>query len=128
LKTGVDYFNDANGKKARAAADAFEEALQILPGQTEALYDLMIARTVNGEFNESAAVARTIINLQRYHQLADLAVLGQAYLHLSWAAYHNGSIDQAWKYYRNSVDESSWGKATEDEPVQDQSFDTEVGS
>jgi hypothetical protein len=128
LREGVNYFNDVNGKKARAAADAFEEVLQIFPGHTEALYDLMIARTVNGEFNESATVAQNIISLQRYHQLPDLALLGQAYLHLSWAAYHNGNTAQAWKYFRNSVDESSWEKTDGDELAQDQNLDAEVGS
>jgi tetratricopeptide (TPR) repeat protein len=124
---GIDYFNDADSKQTTAAVEAFEEVLQIFPGHLEALYDLMLARTVNGQFTQSAAIARMIIDSQIYHQHPDLAVLGQAYLHLSWSSYHKGDTAKAWEYYRNSVDESSWGEASEMEQVSSQTDSGEAG-
>jgi len=105
LNQGVNYFNN---HKPGAAADLFEEALQIFPNHIEALYDLMLARVVNGEFEQSASVAQQIIEADRYAQQPNLALRGQAYLHLSWASYHNGDMTRAWKQYPRSIDNSIW--------------------
>jgi tetratricopeptide (TPR) repeat protein len=105
VNQGVNYFNDASARKPAAAADRFEEALSIFPGHVEALYDLMIARVVNGEFNLSAEAAQRLIAGQQYFQQPKIGLLGQAFLHLTWAKFHAGEVDQAWTQYRKSVGE-----------------------
>jgi tetratricopeptide (TPR) repeat protein len=116
LNQGINYFNDRNNSsnhKPGVAADRFEEALWIFPGHIEALYDLMIARVVNGEFEKSASVGKQIIESQKYFQQPILGLLGQAYLHASWASYHDGDLTKAWKQYRQSIDSSTWKKSGE---------------
>lgn len=116
LNQGVNYFNGANSPnnhQAGAAADRFEQVLSIFPNHIEALYDLMLARVVNGEFEKSALAAQQLIETQQYPQQPNLALLGQAYLHLSWASYHNGDTKEAWKQYRQSIDEKTWKQSGE---------------
>jgi len=112
LNQGVSYLNNSNNRKPAAAADIFERVLQIFPGHVEALYDLMLARVVNGEFQKSAAVAKQIIDEQQYFQEQKLGLLGQAYLHLAWAEYNNGDVNKTWERYRQSTDMKTWGKST----------------
>ncbi|MGL5922252.1 tetratricopeptide repeat protein [Chroococcidiopsis sp.] len=111
LNQGVTYFNGANSPtnhQTGLAIERFERALQIFPAHIEALYDLMLARAANGEFDLSASVARQIIETQEYPQQSNLALLGQAYLHNSWASYHDGNIEKAWEQYRQSIDNKAW--------------------
>lgn len=112
LKQGVNSFNaeaaQLSDRKPSSAAQKFEEALQVFPYHVEALYDLMIARVVNGELAESATVAKQVIKSQKYFQQPLLGLLGQAYLHTSWASYQNNSLKAAWRQYRQSVDTSAW--------------------
>ncbi len=113
LSQGVNYFNNPdiktfNQHKPGAAADRFEEALRIFPGHIEALYDLMLARVVDGEFEKSAVVAQQIIETQQYPQNPNLSLLAQAYVHSAWASYRNGDTTQAWKQYRQSIDSNTW--------------------
>lgn len=105
LNQGVVYFNN---NQPGAAADLFEESLHIFPNHLEALYNLMLARTFNGEYSEAALLAEQIIEIQKYFQLPDIALLGQAYVHRTWASYHEGNLEQAWKEYRKSVDKGAW--------------------
>jgi tetratricopeptide (TPR) repeat protein len=115
LNQGINYFNVFNNKKPGAAADLFDKVLQIFPGHLEALYDLMLARVVNGEFQKSADTAKQIIEGQKYFQEPRIGLLGQAYVHLTWAEYNNGDVDKTWKRYRQSVDASTWNKFSVDE-------------
>jgi tetratricopeptide (TPR) repeat protein len=111
LNQGVDYLNNSDNRKPAAAADMFERVLAIFPGHMEALYDLMLARVVNGEFQKSAAVAKQIIDEQQYFQEQKIGLLGQAYLHLAWAEYQSGDVNKTWERYRQSVDMKTWGKS-----------------
>jgi len=117
LNQGINYFNDPNNSnnlnnhKPGSAADRFEQALRIFPYHIEALYDLMLARVVDGEFDKSTSAAQQLMQIQQYAQQPSLGLLGQAYLHLAWASYHNGDTIQAWKQYRQSVDSSTWNKS-----------------
>lgn len=108
LNQGVDYINDPNTRKPGAAADIFEKVLQYFPNHMEAMYDLMLARVVNGEFQKSAEIARQIIDGQQYFQHPILGLVGQAYLHLSWAAYNHGDVNKTWREYRQSFDSRTW--------------------
>lgn len=107
---------EPNMTRAAGAIELFEQALTVFPGHLEALYDLMLARTVNGEFSASAAVAQEIIQLQKSFQQPNMALLGQAYVHLTWADYHNGDLDKAWQRYRQSIDPRTWKQPIEEQP------------
>ncbi|QLE44939.1 hypothetical protein FD723_27660 [Nostoc sp. C052] len=111
LNQGVNYFNEPNTKNAGTAADIFEKAFSIFPGHVEALYDLMLARVVNGEFQKSAEVAKQIIDGQKYFQEPGIGLLGQAYVHLTWDEYNKGDINKTWERYRQSVDTTAWNKS-----------------
>lgn len=114
VNQGVEYFNNRTEAKNRApgvAADRFEQALQLFPGHIEALYDLMLARVVTGEFENSASVAQQLIETQQYFQTPNLSLLGQAYLHSSWDSYQNNDVLQAWQQYRQAIDKSAWNKS-----------------
>ena len=116
LNQGVTYFNGANSPtnhQTGLAIERFERALQIFPAHIEALYDLMLARAANGEFDRSASAARQIIETQEYPQQSNLALLGQAYLHDSWASYHDGNVEKAWEQYRQSIDNKAWKESGE---------------
>ena len=118
LNQGVKYFNDPNNlssHKSEAAAECFEQALRIFPGHIQALYYLMLARVVNGEFEKSASVAQQVIQSQQYSQQPNLALLGQARLHVAWDSFHNEDTTQAWNQYRQSIDSSTWNKSGEAE-------------
>jgi len=111
INQGVDYFNNRTSAAKRApgvAADRFEQALQIFPGHIEALYNLMLARVVMGEFDKSAQAANQLIEMQKYFQSPSLALLGQAYLHSAWNSYQQNEIGQAWQQYRQAIDKSAW--------------------
>ncbi|MDX2231604.1 MAG: hypothetical protein NW220_18355 [Leptolyngbyaceae cyanobacterium bins.349] len=113
LQQGVNYINDTVKKPAAAAAE-FEQVLQIFPLHLAVLYDLMLARTLNGEFEPAARVAQQIIQSQKPFQQPEMALLGRAYTQLSWSGYHDDHIIQAWERYRQSVDPQTWN-ALEDE-------------
>ncbi|MUG94381.1 tetratricopeptide repeat protein [Scytonema sp. UIC 10036] len=115
LNQGVNYLKDSNIRKPGTAADIFEKVLQIFPNHVEALYDLMLARVVNGEFQKSAETAKQIIQGQQYFQEPSIGLLGQAYLHLAWADYHNDDINKTWERYRQSVDPRTWSKFSGEE-------------
>ncbi len=115
LNQGVNYLKDSDTRKPGTAADIFERVLQIFPNHVEALYDLMLARVVNGEFQKSADAAKQIIHGQQYFQEPSIGLLGQAYLHLAWADYHNDDINKTWEQYRQSVDPKTWSKSSRDE-------------
>jgi hypothetical protein len=120
LNQGVQSFNQAEARKPAAAIDQFEAALQVFPGHLEALYDLMLARVVNGEFEQSAAHAQQLIQTLHYFHKPSFALLGQAYLHAAWASYHDGNLPEAWKQYRQSIDNSTWDKPINDDAVHSQ--------
>lgn len=111
LNRGINYFNEPNTRNAATAADIFEKVFNIFPGHVEALYDLMLARVVNGEFQKSAEVAKQIIDGQKYFQEPGIGLMGQAYVHLTWAEYNNGNINKTWERYRQSVDTKAWDKS-----------------
>jgi tetratricopeptide (TPR) repeat protein len=132
LNQGVDYFNGSNlpyltfdgpnipnslnQRNPGSAVDHFEQALQIFPDHTEALYDLMLARVVNGEFNKLAETAQKVIEVQKQFQQPNSPILGQAYLHLAWASYHNdGDTTEVWRRYRQSIDSRTWKESVEEE-------------
>jgi tetratricopeptide (TPR) repeat protein len=132
LNQGVDYFNGSNlpyltfdgpnipnslnQRNPGSAVERFEQALQIFPDHTEALYDLMLARVVNGEFNKLAETAQKVIEVQKHFQQPNTPILGQAYLHLAWAGYHNnGDTTEVWKRYRQSIDSRTWKDSVEEE-------------
>jgi tetratricopeptide (TPR) repeat protein len=98
-----------NNRKADGAARLFEQALDVFPAQIEALYDLLVVTAVDGQFEQSAAVADRIIAEQGYFQSPNIGLLGQAYLHKAWADYHRGDMSVAWESYRRSVDTKAWG-------------------
>lgn len=110
LNQGINYFNQPNTRNAATAADFFEKVFKIFPGHVEALYDLMLARVVNGEFQKSAEVAKQIIDGQKYFQEPGIGLMGQAYVHLTWAEYNKGDINKTWERYRQSVDTKAWDK------------------
>lgn len=107
INAGVRQFNQRN---VAAAIENFESALAVFPDSVEALYNLMLARSINGEFEQSALVARQIIDNQAYFQLPSLALLGQAYVHSTWASYHANDLDKAWQEYEKSIDKGAWEK------------------
>ncbi|RUT01773.1 hypothetical protein DSM106972_063960 [Dulcicalothrix desertica PCC 7102] len=114
LNQGVEYLNSPGNRKPGAAVDLFEKALIVFPGHIEGLYDLMLARVINGEFKKSADIAKKIIEGQKYFQEPRIGLLGQAYLHIAWAEYDNGDADKTWERYRQSVDSSTWKKSSVD--------------
>jgi tetratricopeptide (TPR) repeat protein len=110
LNQGINYFNEINTRNAGTAADIFEKAFNIFPGHIEALYDLMLARVVNGQFQKSAEIAKQIIDGQKYFQEPMIGLMGQAYVHLTWNEYNNSNINKTWERYRQSVDTKAWDK------------------
>ncbi len=114
LNQGVEYLNNTGNRKPGAAADLFEKALVVFPGHIEGLYDLMLARVINGEFKKSSDIAKQIIKEQEYLQEPRIGLLGQAYLHIAWAEYDNDDTDKTWERYRQSVDSSAWKKSSAD--------------
>ena len=94
--------------KPTGAIAQFEQVLSIFPGHLEALYNLMLAHSINGDFDQSAAAAQQLIHIQSYFQQPNTALLGQAYNHLTWKEYHNNDLETAWERYRQSVDPSRW--------------------
>jgi tetratricopeptide (TPR) repeat protein len=115
LNEGVTNFNDPNRRNAATATDFFERTIQVFPNHTEALYDLMIARSVNGEFDKSVNNALMIIENQKYAQRVRPALLGQAYLHLTWKGFKDNDLKNAWQRYRQSIDEGAWNNVIEGE-------------
>ncbi|MEH2327900.1 tetratricopeptide repeat protein [Nostoc sp.] len=111
LNRGVNYFNEPNTRNAGTAADIFEQSFSIFPGHVEALYDLMLARVVNGEFQKSAEVAKKIIDGQKYFQEPGIGLMGQAYVHLTWDEYNKGNISKTWERYRQSVNTKAWDES-----------------
>ena len=105
-----------NNYKPSLTAESCQKVLKIFPNHLEALYDLMLVRVVNGEFDKSAAIAQKIIENKKYFQQPMLAILGQAYLHLSWKNYQKNELPQAWKRYRQSLDPKTWKTSLEAEP------------
>ncbi|GAP93822.1 hypothetical protein [Leptolyngbya sp. NIES-2104] len=120
LNQGIDYFNDpdkferltnrrpGDGRLPGGSAKYFEAALQVFPGHLEALYGLLLARTVAGEFEALPAVVDRIVESQRYVQQPSIAFVAQAYLHSAWNAYRQGDLNQTWKDYQKSVDKRAW--------------------
>ncbi|RUT14088.1 hypothetical protein DSM107010_05710 [Chroococcidiopsis cubana SAG 39.79] len=107
INQGTEYFND---KKSEVAEDYFEKALQIFPYHVEALYNLLLAKVANGKFEDSVLIAQQLINSQRYSQLPSLALIAQAYLHMSWANFWNDDAVEAWDLYRRSIDREIWNE------------------
>jgi tetratricopeptide (TPR) repeat protein len=124
LNQAVKYYNTSyntevpNTRKPGTAIDEFERVLQVFPGHIEAMYDLMLATFVNGETERSAKVAREIIEVERYAQLPNLSLLGQAYLHSAWSTYKDGDPALAWQKFRQSTDTKTWDRefVEEEEP------------
>ena len=102
-----------NVLRIAGAIQNFETALEIFPNHIAALYDLMLAQVMNGDFEASAQTARHHISVQDYFQKANVALLGQAYLHQSWADYHAEELDAAWQRYRQSHNSKAWGEEIE---------------
>jgi hypothetical protein len=111
INQGVAYFNR---DLPQEAAQAFENTQELFPGHVEALYNLMIARTVNGEFDASAQVAQQILVREQYSAKPNLSLVGQAYLHMAWSSYRAGKLDLAWQQYQKSRDDSLWKPVQED--------------
>ncbi|NEP50852.1 MAG: tetratricopeptide repeat protein, partial [Moorea sp. SIO3C2] len=103
-------------QRPTGAAEYFERAIEVFPHHIEALYDLMLVRAINGEFEKSAQAASEIIDAEQYLQLPNMALLGQAYMHLTWADYHRDDIKTAWKRYRQTMDSGTWEELIEEQP------------
>ncbi|MFG6096071.1 hypothetical protein SPB21_12505 [Leptothoe sp. ISB3NOV94-8A] len=101
-----------NNRKSGGTSEFLEQALIIFPGHIQALYDLMIVKAIDQQFEASAAIATTILNEQTYFQSPNIGLMGQAHVHKTWAAYHRGDLDAAWESYRRSVDSDAWGEET----------------
>lgn len=99
--------------RAAGAVKQFETALIIFPNHITALYNLMLAQTITGDFEASAQTARQHIDVQRFFQKSNVALLGQAYLHQTWADYHAGDMEAAWQRYRQSRDSKAWKTTVE---------------
>jgi tetratricopeptide (TPR) repeat protein len=112
LHQGAESLNTPRDRNAATAATYFEKAAQVFPGHVEALYDLMLARTINGEFQASAAIAQKIIEGQQYFQEPKIGLIGQAYVHLAWAEYSQDNTDATWERYRQSIDSQKWDKSS----------------
>jgi len=97
-------------QRPAGAAEYFERAIEVFPNHIEALYDLMLVRVFSGEFAKSAQAAKQIIDVEQYLQLPNVALLGQAYMHLTWADYHEDDIKTAWQRYRQTMDSGTWGE------------------
>ncbi|MEM6255888.1 MAG: hypothetical protein AAF821_23500 [Cyanobacteria bacterium P01_D01_bin.156] len=97
-----------NNRKPGGTSYFLEQSLLVFPGHIQALYDLMLVKAIDQQFDASAAIANTILDEQRYFQTPNVGLMGQAHLHQSWAAYHRGDLDTAWKAYRRSVDSDVW--------------------
>ncbi len=95
-------------QRPTGAAEYFERAIEVFPNHIEALYDLMLVTAISGEFKKSAQAALKIIDVEQYLQLPNVALLGQAYMHLTWADYHRDDIETAWKRYRQTMDSDTW--------------------
>jgi tetratricopeptide (TPR) repeat protein len=115
LNQGISEFNDLSNRNTATAANSFERVLTVFPNHTEALYDLMLAKAVGGEFDKSADIAFKIIENQKYAQRPRSALLGQAYLHLAWKGFKDKDYQNAWLRYRQSVDDSAWKIVIEEE-------------
>jgi tetratricopeptide (TPR) repeat protein len=115
VNRGISDFNNLSNHNAATASDVFEKALAVFPSHTEAMYDLMLTRAVNGEFDKSADTALKIIESQKFAQRPRSALLGQAYLHLAWKGFKNNDYQNAWQRYRQSVDDSKWNLIIEEE-------------
>lgn len=115
LNQGISDFNDLGNRNAATATVSFERVLTIFPNHTEALYDLMLVSAVNGEFDKSADTAMKIIENQKYSQRPRSALLGQAYLHLAWKEFKDKDYKNAWRRYRQSVDDSAWKVVIEED-------------
>ena len=102
-----------NVLRAAGAIERFKKALTIFPNHISALYDLMLIQTMNGNFETSNITAQQHIEIQHYFQKENVALLGQAYLHRSWADYHADDMDAAWLRYRQSRDSKTWGDTIE---------------
>jgi tetratricopeptide (TPR) repeat protein len=105
VNLGVKAFNQ---RKFGEASDRFAKVLEIFPDHVEGLYDFMIATAVNGDFEKSALISQKIIENQKYFQLPNIGLVGQAYLHSAWSNYKNNDLNQAWLRYRQSIDKSTW--------------------
>jgi len=116
LNQGISNFNNPINRNAATAANTFERVLTVFPNHTEALYNLMLARAVNGEFDKSADTAMKIIENQKYSQRPRSSLLGQAYLHLAWKGFKDNNYQKAWQRYRQSVDDGAWKTVIEEEP------------
>jgi hypothetical protein len=124
LREGIKFFGNPatnDSRQPSSAAEKFEEVLEIFPHHIVALYNLMIARAVDGEFEKSAQINREIVESQKYFQQPILSLLGQAYLHSAWASYQNDDFNSAWRQYRKSIDSSAW-KEDESSSVTDHQF------
>jgi tetratricopeptide (TPR) repeat protein len=119
LNQAVQYYNTSydtdnpNSRKPSTAIDRLERVLQVFPNHIEAMYDLMLASFVNGEFERSAKMAKEIIEGERYAQLPNLSLLGQAYLHSAWTTYKDGDPALAWQRFRKSTDTKTWDQLEE---------------
>jgi tetratricopeptide (TPR) repeat protein len=100
LQRGVNFFN---ARLSGAAENSFEKVLRIFPDNLETLYNLMLAKTINGQFEASALIAQKIQKIHQYFQLHSLALQGQTDLHLAWASYHKKDLENAWKYYKEGI-------------------------
>ena len=94
--------------KPAGAIHQLEQVLEVFPGHLEALYNLMLTHSINGNFDQSAVVAQRLVEIQQNFQQPNTALLGQVYTHFAWEEYHNQNLNQAWERYRQSVDPSRW--------------------
>ncbi|MEM6597733.1 MAG: tetratricopeptide repeat protein [Cyanobacteria bacterium P01_C01_bin.69] len=103
VKQGVNQFNQ---QQTSTASTYFQRALQVYPGHIEALYDLMIAKAVQGNFSDSARLGQELIDIQTYFHPSVLgrAIVGQAHLHEAWRSFKAGDTDAAWEQYFRSLD------------------------
>lgn len=98
-----------NVLRVKGAIEHFKTALIIFPNHISALYDLMLIQVINGDFEASDRIAQQHIEIQHYFQKENVALLGQAYLHRSWADYHFNDMNAAWLRYRQSRNSKTWG-------------------
>ncbi|MBE9065503.1 hypothetical protein IQ260_02420 [Leptolyngbya cf. ectocarpi LEGE 11479] len=105
-----------NNRKSGGTSALLEQALALFPGHIQALYDLMLVKAVDQQYEASAAIATTILHEQQYFQTPNIGLMGQAHVHQTWADYHRGDLNGAWEAYRRSVNSDVWHQ----EPLTDE--------
>jgi tetratricopeptide (TPR) repeat protein len=114
INQGVRSYNDQKSRLTTSAEIYFDQALKIFPAHLEALYNLMLVRAIDGNFEDSSKAARFLLFMQQYFQTPGLPLINQAYLYLAGKELQLGDLNTAWIKYRNAIDSKSWRQLTKD--------------